>query len=151
MIFENFGLVKYAGDGIMAVFGMTHNPKGHELKAVRTGAAIVRHVESADYGIDVNIKVGVGVNTGEAMIGYVGTQQRVELTALGYIVNVAHELQLRARPNRLLIGPETAVGVAGAFPLQDLGEMVLKGRQTPIRVYEVTQFDPTPSDNVIAL
>ena len=75
------------------------------------------HIEVTDYGEEIII--GIGMNTGKAMIGYVGTQERVEITAVGDVANVAFRLQSLARPNRLLVGPETAVGIAGRMPISD--------------------------------
>ena len=71
------------------------------------------------------------------MIGYVGTKQRVELTTLGDAVNVTYRLQNLARPNRLFVGVETAVGIAGKFHLKDLGMQKIRGRTQPLVVYEV--------------
>ncbi|MBU0510170.1 MAG: FHA domain-containing protein [Chloroflexi bacterium] len=137
IIFKYGGVVKYLGDGIMAVFGMLGRKDDPEEHAVRAGLEIIEHVESTDYGEGVDIQVGVAINSGSVMIGYVGTQQRVELTALGDTVNVAYRLQNFARPNRLLIGVETAVGVAGKLHLKDMGMQKIRGRTQPLMVYEV--------------
>jgi class 3 adenylate cyclase len=137
MIFEYGGLVRYAGDGILAVFGMVSGQEDHAARAVRAGLAMLDHVDATDFDTAEEIAIGVGINTGVAAIGYVGTQQRVELTALGYTVNVAHALQLLGRPNRLFVGPETAVGVAGKLPLRDLGMLQLKGGDQQFHAYEV--------------
>jgi adenylate cyclase len=140
-VFANGGLVKYLGDGIMAVFGMTGKEtfgmdRDQDLtRAVQSALAILNHIEVTDYG--EKIQIGIGMNTGKAMIGYVGTQERVEITAVGDVANVAFRLQNLARPNRLLVGPDTALGVAGKVPLSDLGFQDLRGRTTPIRIYEV--------------
>lgn len=140
-VFANGGLVKYLGDGIMAVFGMTGKTKNKEeidrdvMRGVQSAIAILNHVEVTDFGEE--IQIGIGVNTGKAMIGYAGTQERVEVTAVGDVTNVAFRLQAMARPNRLLIGPETAIGVAGKLPLKDLGLIELRGRTEPLRIYEV--------------
>ena len=145
-VFTNGGLVKYLGDGIMAVFGMTGKTKQKVdvdldlMRGVQSAVAILNHIEVADYG--EAIQVGIGVNTGKAMIGYVGTQERVEVTAVGDVTNVAFRLQAMARPNRLLIGPETAIGVAGKIPLKDLGLVELRGRTEPVRIYEVLRSKP---------
>jgi class 3 adenylate cyclase len=138
-VFEYGGLVKYLGDGIMAVFGMSGKRADDPLRAVKAGLSILEHLRTVDYGID--IEMGIGVNTGTAVLGYVGTQHRVELAALGDVVNVAFRLQNLARPNRLLVGPETAVGVAGKLPLSDMGMQELKGRTKPLRIYEVLPPD----------
>ncbi|KPL06541.1 hypothetical protein AMJ86_08165 [bacterium SM23_57] len=140
-IFANGGLVKYLGDGIMAVFGMTGKEKfgidrDQDLtRAVQCALAILNHIDVTDYG--EKLQIGIGMNTGKAMIGYVGTQERVEVTAVGDVANVAFRLQDLARPNRLLVGSDTALGVAGKVPLSDLGFQDLRGRTAPIRIYEV--------------
>jgi adenylate cyclase len=140
-IFSNGGLVKYLGDGIMAVFGMTGrttqslNREQQSMKAVNAALAILNHIEVTDFGEDLII--GIGMNTGKAMVGYVGTQERVEITAVGDVANTAFKLQAFARPNRLLVGPETAVSVAGKIPLSDLGLKELPGRSKSLRVYEI--------------
>lgn len=150
MIFENGGLVRYAGDGIMAVFGMTDGREDHGARAVSAGMAMLDHVDATEFDIEEEIVIGVGINTGIAAIGYVGTQQRVELTALGYTVNVAHALQLLARPNRLYVGPETAVNVAGKIPLRDMGKVGLKGGEQKFHAYEVLR-QPKNAPEVIEL
>ena len=142
MIFEFGGLVRYAGDGLLAVFGMTDGREDHSTRAVEAGIAMLDHIETSDFGVDEKIIIGVGINTGTAAIGYVGTQQRVELTALGYNVNVAHALQWLARPNRLYVGPNTAVGVAGKLPLRDLGMVGIKGGEQQFHAYEVLRQPP---------
>jgi len=150
MIFEHGGLVRYAGDGIMAVFGMAEKSENHAAQAVNAGLAMLNHIDATDFDIDEEIIVGVGINTGAAAVGYVGTQQRVELTALGYTVNIAHSLQLLARPNRIYVGPETAVGVAGKIPLRDLGLVGLKDEVQKYHAYEILRT-PTSTPKIIEL
>jgi len=141
LVFKFNGVIKFMGDGIMAVFGMTDsrisNPSvgNHAVQGVKSGLAILNHFDEAEYA--ENLQMGIGVNSGTAMVGYVGTEQRVELTAVGDIVNVAFRLEKLARPNRLLIGTETAVEIAGQYPLSDLGLQNIRGRTQPTRVYEV--------------
>ncbi len=139
IIFEYSGLVKYAGDGILAIFGMMGEAQNHCEQAVRAALTILDHIEAVQFYPEVETVLGLGVNTGLVMIGYVGTQQRVELTALGYVVNVAYDLQRSARPNRLLVGPATAFGVAGTLPLIDRGFMQVKGSTAPLHIYEVSR------------
>ena len=140
-VFSNGGLVKYMGDGIMAVFGVTGRiteslDKDEQLlRAVQSAMSILDHIEVTDYGEEINI--GVGMNTGSAMIGYVGTQERVEFTAVGDVANVAFRLQKLARPNRLLIGPETAIGIAGKLDITDLELREIQGRSQLLRIFEV--------------
>jgi adenylate cyclase len=125
----------------MAVFGVTGriteslNKEEQMLRAVKAALAILDHIEATDYGEE--IKIGVGMNSGPSMIGYVGTQERVELTAVGDVTNVAFRLQKLARPNRLLVGPETAIGIAGKLEINDLGLHEIEGRSQLIRIFEV--------------
>lgn len=140
-VFSNGGLVKYLGDGIMTVFGMTGKEKfgidrDQEItRAVQSARGILNHVEATDYGEKFHI--GIGMNTDSALIGYVGTQERIEVTAVGDVANITFRLQEIARPNRLLVGPDTALGIAGKLPMSDLGFLELRGRSAPIRIYEV--------------
>ena len=138
IIFEFNGMVdKYLGDGIMAVFGMTGDADTQEERAVKAGLAILAHIDAMNQGLSEDMLIGVGVNTGLVMAGYVGTNQRVELTVLGDTVNVAAGLQSSARPNRLFIGPATMAGIVGMFDTQRVGSIRVKGRLRTIQAHEV--------------
>jgi adenylate cyclase len=138
LIFKHGGMLdKYIGDGVMAVFGLTRSQADPEERAVRTGLAILDWVDDFNRAEPDPIELGVAINTGTVMAGYVGTEQRVEFTVLGDPVNVAYRLEALARPNRVLIGPATAGAIAGKFNLNRLGPVDLKGRTKPIQVHEV--------------
>jgi adenylate cyclase len=143
IIFAHAGVVdKYLGDGIMAVFGMTGEKDGHEERAVRCGLKILEHIEKMNAEMSEELFIGVGVNTGPVVAGYVGTRQRVELTVLGDTVNVAAGLQSKARPNRLWIGPATMAGIVGLFETQRVGSIRVKGREVTIQAHEVMRHAP---------
>ena len=138
VVFKYGGLIdKYLGDGIMAIFGMTGESARHEERATRTGLEMLECLESIYIDIPDEIKIGVGINTGEVVAGYVGTQQRVELSVLGDTVNVAAGLQAIARPNRLLVGPATQAAVVGMFETVRVGSITVKGRAREVQAYEV--------------
>ena len=138
IIFEHSGLVdKYLGDGIMAVFGMTGETQNQEIRAVEAGLGMLKRLESVFSDLDERICIGVGVNTGDVVAGYVGSRQRVELTVLGDTVNVAAGLQTMARPNRLIVGPATQAAIVGKFDTQRVGLITVKGRTRDIQGYEV--------------
>lgn len=138
IIFQYSGLLdKYLGDGVMAVFGM--GAKGQpELQAVHAAQEILRQLEARYRTPERYIDVGIGINTGNAVAGYVSTKERVELTVLGDAVNIAAGLQNLARPNRILLGPETAAAVTGQVTLKPLGELPIKERSHPVDAFEVT-------------
>jgi adenylate cyclase len=141
IIFDHDGMIdKYLGDGIMAVFGMTGDKSNHEERAVHAGLMILEHIEKMNLEISEDLFIGVGVNTGPVVAGYVGTDQRVELTVLGDTVNVASGLQTNARPNRLLIGPGTMAGITGRFETKRVGSIHVKGRARNIQAHEVIRI-----------
>ena len=143
IVFSYGGLIdKYLGDGIMAVFGMTGDTKSHEEKVVRAGLKMLDSLEAMNRQAAKNIVIGVGVNTGDVVAGYVGTRQRVELTVLGDTVNVAAGLEEIARPNRLVVGPATQAAVVGIFETCRVGSLVVKGRTREVQAYEVLRVNP---------
>jgi len=138
MAFENGGMVKYMGDGVMAVFVQTEESPDHEERAVRTGIALLSKIKMTGHlDADHRIISGVSVNTGTAMVGYVGTHERAEFAVLGDTVNVAYRMQDFARPYRLVIGPATIAAVIGKYQTQRLGNVLVRGRERPIQLYEV--------------
>lgn len=138
IIFANGGLLdKYLGDGIMSVFGLTETQEAPEVRAVQAGLDMLKKIVTINQEEGLEIEIGVSVNTGPVMAGYLGTKQRVELTILGDTVNVASRLQAQARPNRLLVGPATVASIVGHFNTQRIGAVTVKGRTKPIQVHEI--------------
>jgi len=137
-VFEQGGLVnKYLGDGLMAVFGVTRNKPDPEERAVHAALEMLRRLEALSEVEGEKIEVGVGVNTGPAIAGYLGSEDRVEYTVLGDAVNVAQRLQEQARPNRVFIGAATRVALNGSFNFRAVGNVELRGRTQPIETFEV--------------
>jgi len=137
-VFEQGGLVnKYLGDGLMAVFGVTRNKPDPEERAVHAALEMLRRLEALSEVEGEKIEVGVGVNTGPAIAGYLGSEDRVEYTVLGDAVNVAQRLQEQARPNRVFIGAATRVAINGNFNFRAVGNVELRGRTQPIETFEV--------------
>ena len=135
-------LINYLGDGVVAVFGLDvfsgdEPPAGSETKAVSAAVDVIAQVKSRFKEEDLMIDVGVGINTGSVMAGYIRTRERVELSVLGDAVNIAAGLQSLARPNRILVGGETYAAVKDSFTIQSLGEKKIKDRTQPLNVYEV--------------
>jgi adenylate cyclase len=140
IIFEYNGLVdKFLGDGIMAVFGITGTIGNHEKRAVEAGLSMLKHIEAINQDLPGPIAMGVGVNTGVVVAGYVDTKQRVEFTVLGDTVNVAAGLERQARPNRLLVGPATVAAIVDKFETHRVGSVTVKGRTRDIQAHEVMQ------------
>lgn len=138
IVFQYGGLLaNYLGDGVMAVFGMTGARSEPEAKAVAAGLDLLQLLRARYHTGEKRIDVGIGINTGAVVAGYVSTRERVELTIVGDTVNVASGLQTLARPNRLLIGPETYARIRKSYEVRSLGPTAIKDRSRPIKVYEV--------------
>src|SRR5262249_8446939 len=121
---ERYGgtVARLMGDAILAFFGA---PLAHEddpERAVRAGLAIVDGIRSyrdrvrRDRGLDFDVRVGI--NTGLAVVGEVGSDQRVEYTAMGDAVNLAARMEQTARPGTIQIARDTHRQVAALFEIE---------------------------------
>jgi PAS domain S-box-containing protein len=128
---------KFVGDKVMALF-TDGTPSEHALAGVRAAEAI-KHAQAAlnderrAAGLPA-LEIGIGVNTGEVLLGNIGSDQRMEFTAIGDPVNVADRLQHMARQGEVLVGDETMRLVCDAFAFTDRGDLSIRGRQAPVRV-----------------
>jgi class 3 adenylate cyclase len=136
---ERYGgtLARLQGDAILAFFGA---PVAHEddpVRAVRAGLDIVGAFEG--YQAQVRARIGapiavrVGINTGLVVVGEVGSDQRVEYTALGDAINVAARMEQTADPGTVRVTEYTADLLGGMFALADIGPVEVKGKAEPVR------------------
>ena len=129
---------KFVGDQVMAIFNSHNDPARDALAAcnaaleIQARIAIVNRKREA--AGDPPLNVGIGLNTGEVLLGNVGSEDRMDFTAIGDAVNVAARLQGMARQDPILIGEQTA-SVQHQLPVRDLGVHELKGRQAQARVF----------------
>ena len=142
VVFRHHGTVdKFLGDCVMAVFGAPTPQDDHAERALATAEDIHRFVEAsapawqAKYGITVQL--GIGINSGEALVGNLGSETRMEYTAIGDVVNVAARLEGVARPGQTLLTASVAARAGGAFELRSLGEHPLRGKRKPVEIYEM--------------
>lgn len=143
IIFKHGGTVRYLGDGVMAIFeDRQHHSLDHTLteqRAVSAGVEILKEISKLDFGNSLNIIIGVAIHTGQAMVGYIGNDERMEFNALGDTVNVAFRMQELARPNRLVVGPATMAAIVNQYQTRRIGAVTIKGREKPIQAYEILQ------------
>ena len=137
IIFDKGGVVRYLGDGVMSVFGMSDEQINHNLSAVQAGIATIKHIKTFSNEFDRPVNLRLSVKTGYAVVGYVGTSQRVEFTVLGDLVNVAHGMLQHAKPNRLLVGEETYQKISDEYSMEPMKPIKVKGRKRPVKLYEV--------------
>ena len=138
IVFQHGGMLnKYLGDGLMAVFGMPNQPGNSEERAIQTGLDILDRLDFINTNTGESIQIGIGINTGPTMAGYLGSLEYVEFTVIGYPVNIAWGLEALARPDRIFIGHPTYQAVKGKFDLSELGPIEIKKQDDPIIAYEV--------------
>jgi adenylate cyclase len=148
IVFRNGGTVdKYIGDCVMALYNVPKEDPEHAVKAVRTGlefqertlAAAARW--EAKYG--VSIRNGVGINTGEAIVGTLGSQQIFQYTAIGDTVNLAARLESLTKDYQasIIISESTYECVKGRFPTRALGDVTVRGKTVPVKIYAVLPPD----------
>jgi class 3 adenylate cyclase len=131
-----------AGDAVMAVFGAPNPQPDHALRACRAAAAILERTEliaAAETGAP---RFHIGINTGPALVGNIGSDEYRNFTAIGDTTNIAARLQGIAEPGRVVVGPETAAAVASAFELEPLGRVSVKGRPEPVEACVLGRRSP---------
>ena len=142
---------KFLGDGLMALFGAPLASERHAESAVRAGLHILMQVEalSASYH-GAKLAVGVGIHTGEAVVGSVGSSARLEYTAIGDAVNVAARLQELAKPGTLVVSEAVMRELPPSLPIKvsPVAPVVLRGRSEPMVLYEITP-DLAGTGNVV--
>ena len=90
---------------------------------------------------DQPLNLRISVKAGRAVVGYVGTSERVEFTVLGDLVNVAKGMNPFAGPNRIVVGEEIYKEVSGNYAMNKLDSIIVKGRKGHVKIYEVSLAD----------
>jgi adenylate cyclase len=143
VIFEHEGtLDKYLGDGLMALFGAPFALQNDAEAAVRAAADMQRSLSQLNNSSGrPPLHIGIGIHTGEAVVGFLGTERRMDYTAIGDTVNVASRLTSQAGPGQIVISAATHAHLCREIPCSRLPAMKLKGRAEPIDVHEVLWRD----------
>ncbi len=136
VVTEHGGRVdKHIGDAVMAVWGTERTQEDDPERAVRAGLALQAELTAFNAQAGVALAIRVGISTGLAHLGTVGTTS--ESTVMGDTVNLASRLEHLAPINGVLISHDTYRSVRGVFDVQALGEVEVRGKQEPVRLYLV--------------
>jgi adenylate cyclase len=140
------------GDGVMAMFGAPIPDADAALHAVEAGREMMRSVQRlnariASPGVEL-VRIGVGINAGDAVIGNVGSPRMMEYTAIGDVVNTASRIEGKTKEvgADILIGQPVFEWIAGRIPAEPRGEIHVKGRVAANPVYAVPWESPTGKD-----
>ncbi len=144
VVFRHGGMVdKYVGDCIMALYNVPLEDPDHAARAVHTALEFQRRTQimSARWEarLGVQVKNGVGINTGVAVVGTMGSRQRLEYTAIGDTVNLGARLESITKEYRspIIISESTYQEIRGRFRTKCLGQVTVKGKEIPVRIYAV--------------
>lgn len=159
-------IAQYLGDGILVYFGY---PIAHEdaaVRAVKTGLGILAELRRMNSQLRQTarwpslrpeakdaprIRLRIGIHTGQVVVGDMGAGERHEQLALGDTPNIAARLQSIAKANTVVMSAAVYRLVAGLFECQTLGPHALKGKTTPISVYQVIGEEGAQSRFEVAL
>ncbi len=131
---------KFMGDAVMALFNAPIRPQAdHALRAVRTACAMRSDIRAYHETVPQadRLQFGIGVHTGEAVVGNVGSPDRLDYSAMGDSVNIAKRLQEVAGASQILISEDTYRLVKDKVEVKQLGPIVVEGRSQQTQVYEL--------------
>ena len=144
IVFRHQGTVdKFIGDSMMAFWGAPTSCSDHAERAVSAAEEILSWLEVANQGFrdryGCTVRLAVGINSGTCVVGNIGSDRRMEYTAIGDVVNVAARLEAIARPQQILVTQQTRELAGELFEFASVGHRELAGREAPIKLYEVRQ------------
>jgi len=130
---------KFMGDAIMAWFNAPIPQADHTLRAVKAALAMRASVENlyTELPPEERLFFGAGIHTGEAVLGLIGTEKRLEYTAISDSVNIAKRIQENSANNQILISREAYERVKKQVEVRPVAAMALKGKTQPVDVFEV--------------
>ena len=148
-ILERDGTIdKYMGDAIMAFWNAPLDLPDHALRACRAGLDMIERVEELNAvrrkeaeqspeEIFHEIKIGIGINSGQCVVGNMGSDMRFDYTALGDTVNLASRLEGQSKPYgiSIILGENTATAVADRLAVIEIDLIRVKGKNEPVAIF----------------
>jgi PAS domain S-box-containing protein len=130
---------KFMGDAVMAWFNAPIPQPDHTLRAVKAALAIKAGIQALHQRLpkEAHLSFGAGIHFGEAVLGVVGTEQRIDYTAIGDSVNTAKRIQENAEASQILISAAAYQLVKKEVEVRQVEPVVAKGKEKPLTVYEV--------------
>lgn len=142
IIFKNNGLLdKFVGDQLIAVFGLVDTDGNAPANAIRTAIEIQAATDAMRRrrmaaGLEY-FELGIGINTGTAIIGNIGSANRMDYTVIGDCVNVAARLEQMAAGGEIIIGEQTYLANTENFAFECRGQVHVKNKLEPVVCYHV--------------
>lgn len=148
IVMEAQGTVdKFIGDAIMAYWNAPKDLVGHQDAAVRASLTQLKALIPLNETVlkpkyDVEIRIGIGLNTGVAIVGEMGSHHRSDYTAIGDPINLGSRLEGLCKPYgvTLIISEFTKAGLKDEYIIRDLDLVRVKGKELPVAIFEVIDF-----------
>lgn len=147
IVFEEHGVLdKYMGDAIMSFWGAPVEDKHHAERAIRTAIRmrdrIVDLNRTAFFGPGIGLRAGIGISTGEMVVGNIGSHRHFDYTVIGDTVNLGSRIEglTKTYGTEILATEETVKGLSKDFTVRQLDRVAVKGKNEPVRLYEVVGF-----------
>ncbi|GAB7028203.1 CHASE2 domain-containing protein [Geotalea toluenoxydans] len=144
VIIRNHGVIdKYIGDCIMAFWGAPIASENDELNACRAAVECQEALVEINRGLIADglteIAIRIGINSGDAIVGNLGSDRLFDFTAIGDTVNLASRLESANKyfKTRIMVSEDTFSRTGDAFISRELGLIEVKGKSQPIRIYEL--------------
>ena len=139
VIFSHEGTVnKFVGDMIVAMFGAPSEVADRERKAIETAIDMQRRIERMSIPwITDNFLTGIGISSGEVVVGNIGSPQHMDYTAIGDEVNIASRLQSMAEGGQILVSDSVYSVTKDIFEFRKIGSVIVKGKKKAIETFEV--------------
>ena len=146
VVIANGGTIdKFMGDCIMAFWNAPLDIKDHQMLAVMTASQMQTELvrlneELLAEGLP-HINIGIGINTGKALVGNMGSDQRFDYSVIGDAVNLASRLESSSKTlgKTLIVSENTMKGIEHIFPFEYIDSITVKGKTEPIKVYTVVR------------
>ncbi|MCI0515038.1 HAMP domain-containing protein [candidate division KSB1 bacterium] len=138
IIEQNNGIIdKFVGDQVMGVF----EGKSHENFAQQAAVGMQKAIRELNRKRitqkKIILEVGIGLNNGDAVIGNMGSQERMDYTVVGSTVNLGHHLCANAKPRQIIASQSFIEKIDYYYPIIKLDPIPIKGRIRPVKVYEI--------------
>jgi len=143
--FQHGGMTdKYMGDGILCLFGAPVFHPAHADRALSCAIAMQRRLQEINRGKiregEPPINIGIAINSGEVIIGNIGSSHRADYTAIGDVVNTTARLEPlnKEYKTEILITEATRKRLKGNYKIESVGKVLLKGKSEPTTIYAVS-------------
>jgi len=137
-------LAQVIGDGLYVFFGAPRktNDQEHAIRCLKMAIKMQDRMKELNrnwsmFGLDEELQIRCGINTGMATVGGYGSSERKEYTAMGMQVNIAARIESACKPGKIMLNHSTYVLVKHDIPCIEKGQIEIKGYHRPIKVYEV--------------